>query len=95
MLEYKAAWSGVMLVAVPPAYTSQACWACGHTAAENRKSQAVFECVACGHTENADRNAAKNILRRAQQMLVASGEQANSVGRTPGEYRGIRGTSCL
>ena len=72
MLEYKAAWSGVMLVAVPPAYTSQACSACGHTAAENRKTQAVFECVACGHAENADRNAAKNILAKAEQMLAAA-----------------------
>jgi putative transposase len=69
MLEYKAAWSGVMLVAVPSAYTSQACSACCHTAAENRKSQALFACVTCGHTENADRNAAKNILAKAQQML--------------------------
>jgi putative transposase len=68
MLEYKAAWSGVMLVAVPPAYTSQACSACGHTAAENRKTQAIFLCVACGHSENADRNAAKNILAKARQM---------------------------
>lgn len=69
MIEYKAAWSGVMLVAVPPAYTSQECSSCGHTAAENRRTQAVFECVACGHRENADRNAAKNILAKAQQML--------------------------
>ncbi|MEY4952509.1 MAG: hypothetical protein RL299_933 [Pseudomonadota bacterium] len=69
MLEYKAAWSGVMLVAVPPAYTSQECSACGHTAAENRRTQALFKCVACGHTENADRNAAKNILRRGQEIL--------------------------
>lgn len=29
----------------------------------------MFECVACGHRENADRNAAKNILAKAQQML--------------------------
>ena len=34
MLEYKAAWSGVMLAAVSPAYTSQECSSCGHTAAE-------------------------------------------------------------
>jgi len=89
MLEYKAAWSGVMLVAVPPAYTSQACSACGHTAAENRKIQAVFECVACGHAENADRNAAKNILRRGQEMLAPgiSAEPIQSGGcpaSTPG-----------
>ena len=41
--------------------TSRRCNACGHVAAENRKSQAVFCCVACGHTANADVNAAKNI----------------------------------
>lgn len=70
MLEYKAAWSGVMLVAVPPAYTSQMCSACGHTAGQSRKTQALFECVACGHSANADRNAARNILAKAQQSLV-------------------------
>ena len=79
MLEYKAAWSGVMLVAVPPAYTSQQCSACGHTAAENRRSQAAFECVACGHRDNADRNAAKNILRRGQEIL-SGGRPASTAG---------------
>jgi hypothetical protein len=42
---------------VRPAYTSQRCSACGHIAAESRKSQALFACVAC----NADVNAARNI----------------------------------
>ncbi|WP_148089352.1 zinc ribbon domain-containing protein, partial [Acetobacter pasteurianus] len=28
-----------------------------------------FVCTACGHTENADINAAKNILRRADYPL--------------------------
>ncbi|MEV0406126.1 transposase [Actinoallomurus sp. NPDC050550] len=46
---------------VNPAYTSQICHACGHCAAENRESQAVFRCRACGHTDHADVNAAKNI----------------------------------
>ncbi len=71
MLEYKTAWRGGALVAVPPTYTSQECSACGHTTAENRKTQAVFECVACGHAPNADRNAARNILRRGQEMLAS------------------------
>ncbi|HSV83037.1 MAG TPA: transposase [Ramlibacter sp.] len=69
MLKYKTAWAGVMLVPVPPAYTSQTCSACGHVAAESRKTQAVFSCVACGHAENADRNAARNILARAEASL--------------------------
>jgi transposase len=46
---------------VNPAFTSQTCSACGHRAPENRKSQAVFQCVACGHQANADVNAAINI----------------------------------
>jgi len=79
MLEYKAAWSGTMLVAVPPAYTSQECNVCGHTAAENRKTQATLQCVACGHAENADRNAAKNILRRGQEIL-SGGRPASTAG---------------
>jgi transposase len=46
---------------VNPAFTSQRCSACGHTAAESRKSQALFCCVACYFTGNADVNAARNI----------------------------------
>jgi putative transposase len=91
MLEYKAAWSGVMLVAVPPAYTSQECSACGHVAAENRKTQAVFECAACGHRESADRNAAKNILRRAQVQLGTAEHDAQPDGR-PARTAGYAGT---
>jgi putative transposase len=46
---------------VHPAFTSQRCSACGHVAADNRESQAVFACVACKFTLNADVNAARNI----------------------------------
>jgi putative transposase len=46
---------------VNPAYTSQRCSACGHIAAESRKSQALFACVACSFACNADVNAARNI----------------------------------
>ncbi|HEY3956173.1 MAG TPA: RNA-guided endonuclease TnpB family protein [Streptosporangiaceae bacterium] len=46
---------------IPPAFTSQRCSACGHIAAESRKSQALFACVACGFVCNADVNAARNI----------------------------------
>jgi putative transposase len=46
---------------VRAAFTSQRCSACGHVAAESRKSQALFACVACNFTLNADVNAARNI----------------------------------
>ncbi len=61
-LEYKCAARGGAVVSVPAAYTSQACSYCGCVDAGNRTAQARFSCVACGHTENADLNAAKNIL---------------------------------
>jgi putative transposase len=70
MLQYKAAWRSATLVAVPPAFTSQQCSCCGHIALENRKTQALFECVECGHAENADRNAARNILLRAKETIA-------------------------
>ena len=44
--------------------TSQQCSQCGHTSSENRKVQEKFSCVECGHSENADINAAKNILQK-------------------------------
>jgi putative transposase len=70
MLEYKACWAGITLLAVPPAYSSQQCSRCGHVAAENRRSQARFACIECGHSDNADRNAAQIILLRGKEMLA-------------------------
>ncbi|EHR6806660.1 transposase, partial [Salmonella enterica] len=52
-LEYKQLWRGGQVLAVPPAYTSQHCACCGHTAKENRQSQSKFRCQACGYTANA------------------------------------------
>lgn len=49
---------------VSPFYTSQRCNACGHTERKNRPTQEIFKCQSCGHTDNADINAAKNILER-------------------------------
>ena len=73
---------------VPAAYTSQRCHACGHTAAESRKSQATFHCVACGHRDNADTNAAKNIAcsTAAGHAVAGRGDavaQGRSVKRQP------------
>ncbi len=58
----RAAASPVEIIVINPAYTSQRCSECGYTAKENRKSQAVFSCQSCHYTDNADVNAAKNIL---------------------------------
>jgi putative transposase len=55
------------VVIVDPRNTSRTCAnpSCGHVAAENRESQAVFVCVACGYHAHADINAAGIILTRA------------------------------
>jgi transposase len=68
---------------VSPAYTSQRCSACGHIAAESRKSQALFACVACSFACNADVNAAKNIA--AGHAVTARGGDgaARPVNREP------------
>lgn len=68
-LDYKTAWEGGWLEAVPPHRTSQECPACGFTHADNRQSQAVFLCLACRHRENADTVAAKNIRERGLKLL--------------------------
>jgi putative transposase len=69
-LDYKLAWSGGHLIAVPPQNTSRTCPACGHVSAENRHSQARFECVVCGFEENADVVAAINLLRAGHARLA-------------------------
>ncbi len=62
---------------VPAAYTSQRCSHCGHVAPENRKSQAVFQCVACDAGPcNADVNAARNIA--AGRAVTARGDLGTS-----------------
>ena len=72
LLEYKLSRRGGRLVRVDPRYTSQTCSACGHVSPENRKTQEAFVCVACGHAENADANAARNILRAGQARSACS-----------------------
>jgi len=65
-LEYKTHWLGGALIKVNPKNTSLKCNVCGHTAKENRENQAQFFCIVCRHRENADTNAAKNILAAGQ-----------------------------
>jgi putative transposase len=66
MLEYKARWYGKKLVRVNPKHTSQTCSKCGKKDKESRKSQSVFVCTSCNFELNADWNAARNILARAE-----------------------------
>ena len=79
-LDYKCRWYGSELLAVNPAFTSQRCSGCGHTEAGNRPSQAVFHCLECGRHENADHNAAKNILAAGVGLHAAGLAVAEACG---------------
>jgi putative transposase len=57
-LTYKAKLNGVLLVVIPPAYTSQTCCVCKHIGERKVKR---FSCKNCGHVADADQNAAVNI----------------------------------
>lgn len=95
-LEQKAEASGVHVERVPAAHTSSTCRHCGHAAAGNRESQAVFHCQQCGHVQHADIHAAQNILARALPGLALTpgpGGQHGSAG-TP-RARGVARRSRL
>lgn len=69
-LDYKLAWNGGHLIAVPPQNTSRTCPCCGLVSAANRQTQARFECVECGFEENADVVGAINVLRAGHARLA-------------------------
>jgi len=74
-LTYKQEWSDSYLVTVNPKHTSQKCSQpdCGYIAKENRESQSSFLCKKCGHKQNADINAAKNILAAGHAVFACGG----------------------
>ena len=86
-LEYKAAWNGGFVVAVPPQYTSQTCPCCGHVSKDNRQTQAKFECVDCGFEENADLVGAINVLRAGHARLACAdtSPEVGASGQEPTE----------
>ena len=89
-LEYKGKWRGSHIEPVDPKYTSLTCSKCHKKDKNNRRSQSIFRCtdVDCGHTENADINAAKNIL-------IKSGISETALGlrKTPSENHQVSATS--
>ena len=63
-LTYKAGWAGREMVVVDPRFTSQRCSGCGTVSAEHRQRKR-YNCAECGMTEDADVNAARNVLHKA------------------------------
>ena len=75
-LDYKLAWNGGHLIAVPPHNTSRTCPACGHVLADNRRTQSQFKCVECCYENHADLVGALNVLERGHRLL-ACGESGS------------------
>ena len=63
-IDYKAVMSGVGVVCIDPAYTSQECPICHHISRSNRPTRDEFCCVCCGFSGPADTVAARNIAAR-------------------------------
>lgn len=70
MLAYELEERGGLLVLVPPKNTSRTCPNCGYVLAENRQTQAHFECVKCEYKENADVVGAINVVRAGHARLA-------------------------
>jgi putative transposase len=65
LIREKAAHAARVVVEVDARYSSQTCASCGHVARESRKGRR-FACLRCGHTADADVNAARVLLLRAE-----------------------------
>ena len=87
LLQYKLDWQGGSLVEVDYRNTSQRCSCCGHTEKRNRKSQEFFKCLNCGHEENADVNAAINILTAGQAGMVCVANRISDRQQKPARNR--------
>jgi putative transposase len=95
--KYKAHRANKAFFKVAAHHTSQECAECEHIHPDNRQSQARFVCVSCGHSDNADRNAALVIAKRAIKLITHSGTELSDRGvlyaRDQGKGRGANSKS--
>jgi putative transposase len=75
ILSFKAVYAGKTVVAVPPAYTSQACSGCG-VLVQKGLSVRWHTCPDCGMSLHRDHNAARNILRLGRTSGAGQALQA-------------------
>jgi putative transposase len=79
MLVYKAESAGRRVVEVNPRYTSSTCHRCGEVDPGSRVG-GRFGCRTCGHEDDADVNAAKNILRLGQSQRESAERRTPAPG---------------
>lgn len=81
-IAYKAESAGVPVIWVEPAYTSQMCPRCGHTANNNRPDRDTFCCRRCGLAGPADHVAGVNV-RTAHARRGFSSTDPHHNGHSP------------
>ena len=98
-MERTAENRGVEVETVSGRNTSIACNACKHIDKNSRRTQSEFVCVRCGHEDNADANAARNILslvetrRQGVSSLDARAQAGFAPGRSSALKEAVRETS--
>jgi putative transposase len=85
ILAAKAAYAGKRVVAVPPAFTSQACSGCG-VLVHKGLSVRWHECPACGTSLHRDHIAALNILARGREVTMGPGMALQALTQPGGAY---------
>jgi len=78
-LYWTATKRGVPIVAVPAAYSSQACPRCSYADRSNRPNQQTFCCVKCGYTGHADVVAACTLERRLNDAALCHAHDKESI----------------
>lgn len=89
-----AAKLGLHFVEVDPKYTSQACHNCGCIDKSNRKGE-KFVCLDCGWIEDADTQAAKNILTKGLKLLGIDLSQLPRVTRKVTSMESVNSETSL
>ena len=90
---------GVEVVVVSARNTSITCNACRHIDRNSRRTQSEFVCVNCGHEDNADANAARNILslvetrRQGMSSLDVRAQAGFTPGRSSASKEAVQETS--
>lgn len=84
MILAKAEEAGRRIIEVDARYSSQTCAKCDRRESRSRRGDR-FVCIHCGNVDDADVNAAKVILARAQSALMSEPKPAEEVGGDPNE----------
>jgi putative transposase len=95
-LDYKAESAGRRVVRVNPRNTSRTCFECGAVDRDSRKGPR-FDCTTCGHRDDADVNAAKNILALARTgPSSVNGDERSALLEKPERYLAghVEGEAC-